>query len=334
MNQELVFFENEIIRIKKEYGSRYFSKPNFHAVLKDLSPNIDEKILIVFRVADFLSLYAKFAEFDTLEEDIKSIRLTELKQRFTKESAIDPNTADYVFWAYMYGNNMVLDKPSSFINIIEEQDDNTKHHVLGEILASLLLRKHNINENIETVTIGKQVWMAKNLNVDKFRNGEPIPQAKTDSEWLRVGENKQPAWCYYDNDPANGERYGKLYNWYAVNDSRGLAPAGWHIPTDKEWLNLTYYLGEREVVGTKMKSASGWKDEGNGNNESGFSGLPGGGRRSDGTFYDIGGTGCLWSSTEISSNSAWRRFLFYNFGGVSQDRFTKGSGFSVRCLRD
>lgn len=84
----------------------------------------------------------------------------------------------------------------------------------------------------KTVTIGNQVWMAENLNVDKFRNGDLILQAKTEEEWKKAGENKHPAWCYFDNDTANDAKYGKLYNWYAVNDPRGLAPAGWHIPTD------------------------------------------------------------------------------------------------------
>lgn len=91
---------------------------------------------------------------------------------------------------------------------------------------------------MQTVTIGNQVWMTKNLNVDKFRNGDPIPEAKTDEEWIKAGENKQPAWCYYENDPANGEKYGKVFNWYAVNDPRGLAPEGWHDPTEEELQDL------------------------------------------------------------------------------------------------
>ena len=95
----------------------------------------------------------------------------------------------------------------------------------------------------QTVNIGTQVWVTKNLDVDKFRNGDPIPQAKTNEEWKAAGENKQPAWCYYDNDPANGANYGKLYNWYAVNDKRGLAPEGWHVPSKMEWDTLAKFLG-------------------------------------------------------------------------------------------
>jgi uncharacterized protein (TIGR02145 family) len=110
----------------------------------------------------------------------------------------------------------------------------------------------------QTITIGTQVWMTKNLDVATFRNGDPIPQAKTNEEWIKAGENQQPAWCYYDNAPANGAKYGKLYNWYAVNDSRGLAPVGYHIPSDAEWTKLTDFLGGESVAGTKMKSKSGW----------------------------------------------------------------------------
>lgn len=106
----------------------------------------------------------------------------------------------------------------------------------------------------KTVTIGTQVWMKENLNVSTFRNGDPIPEAKTDEEWKAAGDAKQPAWCYYDNDPNNGAKYGKLYNWYAVNDSRGLAPEGWHVPTDQEWTDLIGFLGDD--AGKKMKSKS------------------------------------------------------------------------------
>ena len=114
------------------------------------------------------------------------------------------------------------------------------------------------NSFAQTVTIGTQTWTTKNLDVATFRNGDAIPQAKTNEEWEAAGENKQPAWCYYENNTANGTKYGKLYNWYAVVDTRGLAPAGYHIPTDEEWTVLSTYLGGEAVAGKKMKSTSGW----------------------------------------------------------------------------
>jgi uncharacterized protein (TIGR02145 family) len=188
----------------------------------------------------------------------------------------------------------------------------------------------------QTVTIGTQTWMTENLNVSTFRNGDEIPEVRTDEEWRKAGENQQPAWCYYNNDPKKGAEYGKLYNWYAVSDSRGIAPVGYHIPSDAEWTILSDYLGGEVAAGTKMKSISGWENEGNGTNSSGFSGLPGGFRHSNGTFNSnsIGYSGLWWSSTELLTEWAWLRSLYYNYGDVLGFLDDKENGFSVRCLRD
>lgn len=188
--------------------------------------------------------------------------------------------------------------------------------------------------NSQTVTIGTQVWTTKNLNVSTFRNGDQIPQAKTDEEWKKAGREGKPAWCYYENDEANGTKYGKLYNWYAASDARGLAPVGYHIPSDKEWTRLTDFLGGEGVAGTKMKTTSGWGNNGNGTNDSGFSGLAGGDRLYNGSFGYFGGFGFWWSSSESSTTNAWYRILGYNSGAVYSYDDIKASGFSVRCIRD
>jgi uncharacterized protein (TIGR02145 family) len=117
----------------------------------------------------------------------------------------------------------------------------------------------NQGRQYKTVVIGSQTWMAENLNVSTFRNGDIIPEAKTKEDWEQAGKNKQPAWCYYNNDPTNSAKFGILYNWYAVNDPRGLAPVGFHIPTDAEWDTLVTFLGGEDVAGKKMKSTSGWE---------------------------------------------------------------------------
>jgi uncharacterized protein (TIGR02145 family) len=187
---------------------------------------------------------------------------------------------------------------------------------------------------MKEVKIGKQIWMTKNLDVSTFRNGDQIPHAKTDEEWEKAGENKQPAWCHYGNDPTNGAKYGKLYNWYAVNDPRGLAPAGWHISSNQEWTVLTDYLRGEDVAGTKIKSSSGWEENGNGTNGSGFSGVPGGYRDYDGTFNSIGVKAAWWSSSESHTDAAWGRNLSHYSGGVDGGFYDKEGGFSVRCLRD
>ena len=185
-------------------------------------------------------------------------------------------------------------------------------------------------ESSGVVTIGSQVWTSKNIDVATYRNGDVIPQVQDENAWENLTTG---AWCYYDNDASNGTKYGKLYNWYAVNDPRGLAPNGYHIPTDAEWTQLSDYLGDGEA-GTKMKSTSGWNNNGNGTNSSGFSGLPGGHRSANGAFSFIGYNGYWWSSTENDTNDAWYRVLYYDDGVVYRSANFKEFGFSVRCLRD
>jgi uncharacterized protein (TIGR02145 family) len=197
------------------------------------------------------------------------------------------------------------------------------------------------NQNNEGITarnndvkIGNQIWMTKNLDVSTFRNGDPIPEAKTAEQWIAYGQAGEAAWCYHDNDPANGEKYGKLYNWYAVNDPRGLAPKGYHIPSDAEWTILTTYLGGEDVAGVKMKSKLGWYNDGNGTNSSGFSGLPGGYRSDGGAFYAIGMCGYWWSTSKSSAGSAWYRGPNSSNGIAARDNGDEEDGMSVRCLRD
>lgn len=189
------------------------------------------------------------------------------------------------------------------------------------------------------VRIGTQVWMTKNLDVTRYRNGDRIPYAATPAKWASLTTG---AWCWYKNDSANGAAYGKLYNWYAVNDPRGLAPEGWHIPSDAEWETLSDYLGGASVAGGKMKS-TGTIESGTGlwyapntdaTNSSGFTGLPGGYRGSNGTFFNVGYYGYWWSSTELSSSFAWKRRLYYYYGYFYKDSSNKQDGYSVRCLRD
>ena len=183
-----------------------------------------------------------------------------------------------------------------------------------------------------TKKIGTQVWTTKNLDVSTYKNGDAIPQVQDKEEWANLSTG---AWCYYENDTSNGTTYGKLYNWYAVNDPRGLAPAGFHIPSDAEWTVLTDYLGGAAAAGTKMKSSAGWVSNGNGTNSSGFAGFPGGYRRYDGTFVVIGRHGYWWSAAEYGSINACFRLLDYSSGNVYKTGdFNLQDAFSVRCLGD
>ena len=180
------------------------------------------------------------------------------------------------------------------------------------------------------IKIGDQTWTTKNLDVSTYKNGDVIPQVQDEEEWANLSTG---AWCYYENDTAKGTTYGKLYNWYAVNDPRGLAPKGSHIPTDAEWAILSENLGDK--AGTKMKSTSGWDDDGNGTNSSGFEALPGGFRGSGKMgFYDIGENGYWFSSSEFDTDSAWGRNLNLEDGALGKKEEYKCYGLSVRCLRD
>jgi uncharacterized protein (TIGR02145 family) len=182
-----------------------------------------------------------------------------------------------------------------------------------------------------------QVWMLKNLDVSTYRNGDWIPEVTDPGAWSALTTG---AWCWYNNDPTMGVIYGKLYNWYAVNDPRGLAPTGWHVPSDAEWWTLSTCLGGDAVAGGAMKETgtTHWTSLNTGaTNSSGFTALPGGTRNYDGPFSNVGNVGNFgnwWSSTEFNTPSAWSRYLYYSSGNIFWTNYYKQYGFSVRCLRD
>ena len=187
----------------------------------------------------------------------------------------------------------------------------------------------------KTVKIGNQTWATTNLDVSTYRNGDIIPHVEDATEWAKLTKG---AWCYYDNKTANGPIYGKLYNLYAVIDKRGLAPIGFHVPTDAEWTILTDFLGGNDLAGGKMKEAgtSHWLSPNTGaTNKSGFKALPGGYRYSGGTFGFFGNYGLWWSSSEGGNDIlAWDRFLYFNDAVVGRFDDFERSGMSVRCIAD
>lgn len=188
-----------------------------------------------------------------------------------------------------------------------------------------------------TIKYGVQVWMAGNLNVSSFRNGDIIPQATTDEEWANAAKAGTPAWCYYENDPENGEKYGKLYNWFAINDPRGLAPEGWHIPTNMDWGTLVKNLKGVDMAGSSLKSAAGWKSK-KGTNKIGFAAIPGGFRTQEGKFRESGQS-CRWWSNSVPvevrpSNQIYSVVLEDTSVEVKYLKSEKGAGLSVRCEKD
>ncbi|MBS1533548.1 MAG: fibrobacter succinogenes major paralogous domain-containing protein [Bacteroidetes bacterium] len=201
----------------------------------------------------------------------------------------------------------------------------------------------DIDDNIySTVTIGTQCWTTKNLNVSRYRNGDIIPQVTDATEWANLTTG---AWCYYNNDSANGPVYGKLYNWYAVNDPRGLAPLGYHIPSNDEWTTLIDFLGGENVAGKKMKSTTLWNNIHGiiGDNSSGFSGIPAGIVWLDGVFKFKNLYAQWWTADEgvfISEDGIYLEFhamlVLTAFGtnAASRSHADKHLGQSVRCIKD
>jgi uncharacterized protein (TIGR02145 family) len=201
-----------------------------------------------------------------------------------------------------------------------------------KLVGNAFVFKVKVSEEFKTVKIGSQVWMAENLNVDHYRNGDPISEMADASLWNSLSSG---AWCYYGNDISNGEAYGKLYNWYAVNDSRCLCPNGWHVPSDQDWNRLEEFLGGSDVAGGKMKSVFSWSSPNSGaSNSSEFKGLPGGYRNIDGNFVSNGTLGYWWSNTSYDFFNALYRSLHYRSTKVYSLANVKRIGSSVRCIKD
>jgi uncharacterized protein (TIGR02145 family) len=182
------------------------------------------------------------------------------------------------------------------------------------------------------VTIGDKKWMKRNLDVDHYRNGDVIPQVTDPTEWAGLTTG---AWCYYQNKTANGVIYGKLYNWYAVNDPRGLAPEGWHVATNAEWDAVTEGLGGATVAGGPMKSTEHWTSPNTGaTNSSGFTALGGGARIANAAFSNLGTWGAWWTADNDEGDISFYRILYNNNTKSEVYHIYNSYGMSVRCVKN
>jgi uncharacterized protein (TIGR02145 family) len=199
----------------------------------------------------------------------------------------------------------------------------------------------DIDGNVyKTITINGREWMAENLNVGRFRNGDQVFITAENDLW--AGTILTPLSCYYQNEIANACPYGRIYNFYAVTDSRGLCPTGWHVPDNYEWSLIDDALGGSSVSGGNMKT-EGTVEAGNGlwyapntgaTNLSGFSAVPGGYRSQYGGFTQKGYGAYYWSGQSAGSNDGWFHQFLYNSSGPSGNIFDGRFGTSVRCIRD
>lgn len=197
--------------------------------------------------------------------------------------------------------------------------------------------KENIGENnIKAVKYGRQEWSASNLDIAQFLNGDTIPEARTTGEWIKAGAEGKPAWCYFNNDPENGKIYGKLYNWYAITDPRGLTQQDWNIPASSDWMTLVKNLLGIDFAGPKLKSKTGWKSK-NGSDEIRFSAMPGGYRDENGAFKELGTKAQWWTVSapvEPGKNDQIYSFSLNDFTvDANYLKMSKASGLSVRCVK-
>lgn len=207
-------------------------------------------------------------------------------------------------------------------------------------LPSASLEVIDIDGNIyHTVTIDTKVWLVENLKTTKYRNGKSIENVADATRWHEI---RTGAYCDYNNDPDNGNTYGKLYNFYAIQDSSNIAPVGWHVATDAEWAKL--YLGLSKSGGMlKETGTKHWNDPNvEATNEFGFTALPGGARSGgQGEFVSIGAKGFWWTSTRTYSNEPNPYDMAASYG-IRNDygmldyynSFSFNNGLSIRCVRD
>jgi uncharacterized protein (TIGR02145 family) len=249
----------------------------------------------------------------TLRDKIERMTTEELQAKITRYESAISKTDD------SKERSVIISVIDKYKNILDERTMNTE------------------DGSHKPVKIWKQIWTGQNLNVSHFRNGDIIPEAKTAKEWEIAGKNGKPAWCYYDNDPAIGKIYGKLYNWYAVIDLRTIAPAGWHLPTSAEWATLIGDRGYENTVGGELKESgtTHWQDPNLWATDiHGFRALPGGHREDPNSFFNIGRIGIWWTASECHPYRAWSSKIYSIYGALIPSEGMKSSGYSVRCVKD
>ncbi len=196
-----------------------------------------------------------------------------------------------------------------------------------------MMVQDQLHGQFPSVIIGSQEWMTSNLSVTHYRNGDPIARPESIDEWrgLTTGAS-----CSYEKDSGHDRIFGRLYNWYALNDPRGLAPEGWRIPEDSDWQELIDCSGGDDVAGGELKEKGSaiWKGPNAGaSNSTGFTALPSGFRSLYGDFRHQGSYGYYWSSTPSKGNCAWIRVFGYFDSRVLHTGGAFGTGYSVRCIR-
>ena len=312
--------ENKLKKINELFDAGLITKAEFNELLKSEvmgsntqdSSSTDYKLFfkILTGISVLLALYSVFYFFSSATSENK----------VNSQDVLAPAAADDT--KKSENNNSANPE-----EVLMPEVDTTKK---SENNISSDIKETNESNISNTIQIGNQIWTSINLNTDRFNNGEIITQAQSKEEWKNANKNQQPVWCYLES---NSNERGKLYNWYAVSDSRGLAPEGYRIPTIQDWFSLVRYFGSKSNADIKMKQNYGW-DENPGNNESGFAALPFASRRSSGN-WNSDETASWWSYDSSDSKYA---FCFQIIKNKSEERAydieLKGAGLFVRLIKE
>lgn len=310
------YIEKEGYQFEKELGSGSY--------LFSRSGRTDLVVETNGKVITELYIHMAPIDFYNVEDDIeannnfkKIFEKTNVTAEAKIESVVVWRKSRYLFYADDGGWNIgiLLDKGTLIENYPPSSND----------------------QNLNTVHIVNQYWASANLTTDRFKNGDQIPQAETAAAWKAASEHGIAAWCYYKNDKLNGNQYGKLYNWFAVTDEAGLAPKGWHIPSQAEASILINNYGGYKLAGNKLKSVNSWLRNGGGDNTSRFNALPAGLRWFNGDFSDINFSAYFWTSTSCEGNVEQAHYFLMQTESstvFNSHCGLKGNGYTVRCLQD
>ena len=350
-NMENIWVNNtdKLIIVKNNSGEVYIPQYGINSIGKW---DISQGYQVYVNAAD--TLYILGEEVNPLEQNV----LVKSGWNLIAYLRNEPMNATNAFVSVTDNNNLVIAKNNAGQVYIPGFGINSIGNLLnGQGYRVYVTNNDAINypENPVasiTVQIGTQHWMKKNLDVSNYRNGDLIRQATSNADWLDAGNKKEGAWCYYNNDPILGAIYGKIYNWYAVNDPRGLAPVGYHVPSDAEWTTLDNFLKSNNQfwcsnnslnIGKSLSSTTRWNTSANScaigkdlnlNNTTGFTALPGGQRLANGNFLDLNTYGAWWSSTSNSATNATYSYLYNYDSRFFKTLNNKAIGYSVRCLKD
>lgn len=290
------------------HGEEILQQPQrIKAMLADLLPH-EKRMRYLLEVSLRAEIPKKLTDIQQDEKEVRETKTNSIKHYFKEEYFLEDNAVKSVFDCWMEVIKNTLTNPVIYSEPVTDIDGNV----------------------YKTVQIGNQIWMAENLRVSRYRNGDIIPNITDDEKWSNMDKG---AWCNYLNDPAYDSEFGKLYNWYTIDDERELAPEGWHVSTNEDWTILEGYLGGYEIAGGKLKETGtiNWEKTNEGTtNESGFCALPGGGRiNGKGKFYLSRFNGYWWCS-----KSHWYWCLNYGSNQTGRGQEHELFGCSVRCVKN